>query len=226
MRKLTCVYVTLLTIATAACSEGLAPSSPLAPGSPGATHAKGGGKPSADIPVVTTIQGTDIASDGPGDYDTAVIQSVGAWLLDLGGSPDRTIYLDFDAFDPPGPDTSLSGHYKARLIAQCNRAPYNVNMLTMSSGGTAETNETIVCPLYVRFDAPSGSYRISMNSTETAGASDDVNVTCTLGAPCTRWEIAPGGPTSRGVLDRQGKGTTWVRQGTFDFSFRIDVSKP
>jgi hypothetical protein len=96
-------------------------------------------------------------------------------------------------------------------------------MLTMTSEGTIQT---IVCPLYVRFEAPSGSYRITMNAIDTAGASDDVIVTCTLGDPCTRWEIATGGLTSRGVLDRQGKGTTWVRQGTFDFSFRIDVSKP
>ena len=219
MTKLSYGFIALLTFASVACSEGFAPSSPLAPGSLVATEAKGGGKPAPEVPVTTTIHGDgdnvdfDIASDGGGPYTTSVIQNVGAWLLDL---TSRSVYLNFrHAISGSGP---ASGLYEARLIAQCNRAAYNESMLAMSSGGA------IACPLYVRFDAAGGSYRITMNAREVPG-SDDVTITCTSGAPCSAWEMTPGG-TGRGVLDKQGRGTTWVRQGTFHFAFQVNVARP
>jgi hypothetical protein len=132
------------------------------------------------------------------------------------------------AFDQPiagsgpsggAPVAPPSGLHKARIIAQCSREAYNQNMLTMSAG------QTIACPMYVRFDADGTAYRIAMNASEVAGT-DDVTITCASGSPCTAWNIAPSGASSRGVLDKQGKGTTWIRQGTFSFSFGFAAMKP
>jgi len=224
----------------------------LAATGPVINDAGASGKPQADTPVTTVIEGLGvdtsptlrIQSDQVGPYKNSstlqsIIQGIGDWVLDTlnyTSSPQRKVLIDLRE---PVPGSGPNGgapiapfafqQVRARFISKCSQ--YGGNMRTIPAGST------IYCPLAVAFDDASGvRYRLSMHA-DTFPEVNLVQVTCVATdatSKCNQWKIEP----SATQLDGERKNVakllkvaTKPRQadqdmGDFYMSFVIHVTNP
>jgi len=183
----------------------------LSLGSGNATTGKGG---FPDIPVTTTLDTTGsvtpdpgtnyrLEGDGNGQYHDGVagISSIlqGAinnpsrdWILDTRGSSTRNVLIDLRN---PVPNSGATPIFSwqllpTRIIVMCHEA------LT-GSFPAIQLNQTVSCPMFVRFTFAGNDYRLSMTS--GPGASPDYPetnnalVTCTTVSAnqCAAWRVTP-----------------------------------
>ena len=182
------------------------------------------GKPLAEVPVVSTIQGTGILADGTipnyrwqsdqlGD-DTNGVDGVvsrlqggsfgtgaGDWELSAEGSSVRTLTIDLreprDAnASPPFPYALVN----ARYISKCHL------VTPQSYLGMKGLNSTLICPMLLRFVWGGDVYRLIMDRNALADT-NDILVTCTdvsgnavdPNAPCSGWTMDPSVTDSGGA---------------------------
>jgi hypothetical protein len=199
-------------------------------------------KPCPTIPVTSTIQNSDanfmpyrIQSDLLGAYKNCVdsvdsiIQGIGAWELDMLGSPVRRVYVDFG---DPVPGTNPynltpppNGYYPVRFLSNCPTG--GPNLLNLALGATA------VCRLIIAVDYGADRYSIRFNSENYPGT-DEVSWSCTSAASgsCNGWRMQSD-PNGSGKLAAQllkittSRGKTVEQSyGKYYFSFDISLTKP
>jgi len=197
------------------------------------------GKPCSTVSVTSTIRDSDanftpyrIQSDLLGSYKNCVdsvqsiIQGIGAWELDMLGSPVRRVYVDFG--DPvPGSDPNnllppSNGYYPVRFLSNCQ-----TSLLNLSFGATT------TCSLIIAVDHGADRYSIRFNSINYPGT-NDVLWTCTSAASgkCNGWR-AQSDPNGAGKLAAQllkittSRGKTVEQSyGRYYFSFDISLTNP
>jgi hypothetical protein len=211
----------------------------------------------ADIAVTSTLNsfgsitpnpGTNyrVESDGSGSYFNGVgsISSIlqggtnppsRDWILDTNGST-RTVLVDLRA---PVPNSGAKLIFAwqmlpTRIIIKCHEA------LSGSLPAIA-LNQTVSCPISVRFTYARTDYRLIMSSgpgslldyTETNNA----QVTCTLtktvngSSQCVAWAIAPvtqadGSVYNIARLEQFGNAGKMINLGDFYITFVFNVSNP
>jgi len=196
--------------------------------------------PSSDAPATSTIQNIDssgvpyrIQSDWQAAYKNGVdsvvsiVQGIGNWELDMLGSPNRRIYVDFG---DPVPNTNpnnlpppfSTAYVPSRFISKCT-----TNITTMS------LNSTTLCPLAIAMDYNGSRYAVRMNPTNYPGT-QQVLWTCTAVAngKCTGWKMQSD-PNGQGKVAGQLLKITTVKgktieekRGQYYFSFSVHVTTP
>jgi hypothetical protein len=248
--------VTSLVVIFSACSETgpLPTQSRLSPEQAlvAKTSSAGGGHILAVTSVISDDPAFQIKSDGHGPYKNSNtlesdIQSgtTGDWVLDSstpsGGT--RTVYLDFSrpiaGSGPNGgaPVAIASGFYRFHMISKCH--------LDGNSYVSIAPGQTVQCPLLVsQLAVGTRLYSVLMNPGVTSGGAswpetNYTNVTCTsTTGPCASWTLTPSGivdgmPANVAVLfetvttTSRGKTTTsYVKDGDFLMSYKIDITNP
>jgi hypothetical protein len=196
------------------------PENPAAPSAVGATNARGGGPPPADVAVTSTLGPGDIGGVG-GDYlnssslKSAIGSDTGVWHLDLrNASPTRTVYLNLGA-------SGLTGNHKVFMYIGCNFSFWNPpdgwNLLEIP------LSTPTTCPLAVQFEKDRKRYLLRLNSNQDSDT-DNVSVTRFVGSEET-WQIQPTGDGSAGLY-LQGKGNAGLsRLGVYNMSFAITLTR-
>ena len=209
---------------------------PASPSSLGATDARGGGPPAADVAVTSTIQSGGHRRRRERRVhefdDREVDHPIEQWRMVPGFEPADGLseLRQSDRRHGPGmvgsPSIRDRANYQVFMYTACNFPNYgNISLLTMPADD-ADRATTVPCPMAVQFDAGGKNYLLRMNSDQDAGT-DDVNITRLVGG--TTWQIRPSetGVSNIARLSYQGKGNTGlVKQGDYYMSFSIDVTNP
>ncbi len=223
----------------------------LAQGSGVPTHGKGG---FPDIPVTSTLNVTGsvtpdpgsnyrVEGDGNGQYldNVSAVSSIlqGAinnpsrdWILDTRGSATRTALVDLRAPVPGSGATQLFSWQllPVRIIAKCHEA-------LAGSFPAIQLNQTVSCPLFVRFTFAGNDYHLAMSSGPGASTgfpeTNNAQVTCTsvnASNQCNAWTIAPI-TQANGVVENVARMETLckhcpVGSGDFYLTFNFNVTNP
>jgi hypothetical protein len=217
-------------------------------------------KPSsfADLAVTSTLNttgsvtpspGTDyrVEADGSGSYFNGV-SSVSSilqggtnppsrdWILDTSGSSARTVLVDLRT---PVPNSGAQPVFAwqtvpTRIIVKCHEA-------LGGSFPAISLNQTVSCPMSVRFTYAGTDYRLMMSSGPGSlldyAETNNAQVTCTAskvvnGAnQCIAWTIAPvtqadGTVQNIARFERFGNGGKLTNLGDFYVTFSFNVTNP
>lgn len=207
-----------------------------------------------DIPVTTTLNTTGsvtpdpgtnyrVEGDGNGQYHDGVssVSSIlqGAinnpsrdWILDTRSSSTRTALVDLRAPVPNSGATQLFSWQllPVRIIAKCHEA-------LAGSFPAIPLNQTVSCPLFVRFTFAGNDYNLGMSSGPGAAIdlpeTNNALVTCTAvnaSNQCSAWTILPitqADGTVRNVARLQTLCKRCpVGSGDFYVTFNFNVSNP
>jgi hypothetical protein len=218
------------------------------------TAAKGGGKPSGDIAVITTIEALPAAEISPvgGTYShgqegvTSVLMSNtcngltwGDWQLSTYNAARRVghSFLSDSAVPlgewgytiPPDPPFDGTEHLPTELQVKCT-CQENLSMLAMSAG------QAIACPLINRFTRANGEeFALNAGTAQNPGDMTNVQITCLAADTdgCREWSITPipNLLTQNRAVGRlhqllsKGK-VRGVHRGNFYLRFAIHVTRP
>jgi hypothetical protein len=211
----------------------------------------------ADIAVTSTLNtmgsvtpnpGTNyrVEGDGNGPYFNAV-SSVSSilqggttppsrdWILDTNGST-RTVLVDLRA---PVPNSGAKLIFAwqtvpTRIIVKCHEA-------LNGSFPAIALNQTVSCPMSVRFTYARTDYRLMMSSGPGSlldyAETNNAQVTCTAAktvngaSQCVAWTIAPvtqadGTIYNIARLEQFGNGGKMINLGNFYVAFSVNVTNP
>ena len=162
----------------------------------------------------------------------AVSSDSGDWILDTRSSTTRTALVDLRS---PVPNGGAQAPFAwqdvpVRIIAQCHVA-------LAGSFSAMALNQTLSCPMFVRFTYAGTDYRLAMSTgpslaidyTETNNAL----VTCNAvtSGNCVNWTIAPttqagGAVENVARLQRFGNGGKLTNLGDFYVTFNFTITNP
>jgi hypothetical protein len=217
-------------------------------------------KPSsfADIAVTSTLNtigsvtpnpGTNyrVEADGNGSYFNGVslVSSIlqgGSnppsrdWILDTNGSATRTVLVDLRT---PVPNSGAQPAFAwqtvpTRIIVKCHEA-------LNGSFPAIPLNQTVSCPMSVRFTYAKTDYRLMMSSGPASqldyAETNNAQVTCTVAitvsgsSQCIAWTVAPvtqagGAVQNVARFERFGNGGKLMKVGDFYVTFNFNVTNP
>jgi hypothetical protein len=153
------------------------------------------------------------------------------WILDTRGSTTRTVLIDLRAPVPNSGATLLFAWelLPTRIIVKCHE--------TLSGSFLAiQLNQTVSCPMAVRFTFAGADYHLAMSSGPGAvinyPETNDALVTCTAvnaSGQCNAWKIFPitqADGTVQNVARLESLTRGAVGKGDFYLTFNFNVTNP
>ena len=203
-------------------------------------------KTSSAVPVTSVLNDTGVVADGTNyrvqsdnvstDYFNGVssVSSIlqegsGDWVLDTSASTTRAVLIDLRA-PVPGSTTKppFTGYdiLPTRIIVKCSGA-------LSGSFQAMSLNQTLACPMSVRFTYAGSTYILKMEANSLAPETNAVLVTCTatISGWCSAWTLNPvtqpnGTVENVARLEKQTNSLKNVNLGDFYVSFLFNITDP